>query len=165
MSNLATESLRRKRIARVAAVQALYNRSVLSSQLSAEKLATHVSEQWRDSIAEKEEDWGDEAPEQALLQEVISGVMKNEADIDATLRTVIKENWRPERMSPVMLNILRCAIYELQHHTERKDAILLDEYVSIAAGFFDDPELGFIHSALQRLAQSLRAPDMAEKDA
>lgn len=167
MAHLTTESLRRKRAARLAAVQALYNRQVTESPLSAEKLAEQVSSQWRDSLTAQEAEWpGDELPEQALLKEIITGVIAHEAAIDHSMGSVIKENWRPERISPVMRNILRCAIYELQHHTERKDAILIDEYASIAAGFFDESELGFVHSALQRLAQSLRAPDnIAEKDA
>jgi len=167
MHALTTESLRRKRAARLAAMQALYNRQVTDSPLSAERLAEQVSSQWRDSLAAKEAEWpGDELPEQALLKEVITGVMRHEADIDAHIGSVIKESWRPERISPVMRNILRCAIYELQHHTERKDAVLIDEYATIAASFFDDSEIGFVHSALQRLAQSLRAPDnIAEKDA
>lgn len=150
-------SLRRKRSARIAAVQALYNRSIVNSKLAPEKLATQITEQWRDSIANKEEEWPDtELPEVALLSELLAGVMEHQESIDTTMRSVIKENWKPERMSPVMLSVLRCAIYELQHQKQREAAIILDEYVTIAGGFFDDPELGFIHSALQRLAGELR---------
>lgn len=150
-------SIRRKRNARIAAIQALYNRSILNSTLAPEKLAAQITEQWRDSIATGEAEWpSDELPEAALLTELISGVSEQQERIDTVMRGIIKENWKPERMSPVMLSVLRCAIYELGERQDRDAAIILDEYVTIASGFFDDPELGFIHSALQRLAGDLR---------
>ena len=77
--------------------------------------------------------------------------------MDEKLGSVIKDNWNTERMDPVMLAILRCATYELAFKPDRKTAVIVDEYVSIASGYFDGNELGFVHSALQQLVPILRS--------
>lgn len=152
------ESLRRKRSARIAAIQGLYNRDVLNSTLPLEKHIEQLISQWRDSIAAKDEEWpSDDMPERAMLTDLLSGVCEHKKSIDESMATVIKDNWKPERMGAVMTAVLRCAIYELTHKTERKTAVIIDEYVSIASDFLDDNQLAYVNSAIHQLAESLRA--------
>lgn len=152
------ESIQRKRAARMAAIQGTYNIAVSGSKIGLDALSTQLQEQWRDSIAHDDAEWPmDAQPEQALLNDVLQGTHTHREAIDAAIAPTLKENWKPERMSAVMMAILRCATYELLHHHERSSAMLLDEYVSLAAGFFDNPELGFIHSALQQIAAQHRS--------
>jgi len=151
------ESIQRKRAARMAAIQGIYNLTVTESKITMDKLSTQLQQQWHDSIAHQDAEWPiDAQPEQALLNDILQGVQSHKEAIIEAVRPTIKANWKPERMSPVMMAILHCAAYELLQHTERNTAMLIDEYVTLAAGFFDDPELGFVHSALQQIAQSHR---------
>lgn len=150
-------SLRKKRSARLAAIQGIYNLAITGSKKPTEKLYQSLMDQWSDSIASQDEEWpSDDMPDTGLLRKLLDGVTQHQHDIDEALKSVVKENWKPERMDPVILAALRCAIYELQHHLELDKAVILDEYVSIAKGFTDDAELGFVHSALQSLATQLR---------
>lgn len=151
------ESLRRKRSARMAAVQALYSHAISDTKPSADKLIAQLKDQWSESIAADDAEWpSDDAPEQSMLSDVVSGTLTHLDDINAILDSAIKENWRSERMDPVMVAVLRCAVYELKHKPERKAEVILDEYVTIASGYFDGQELGFVHSALQQLAPGIR---------
>ena len=43
------------------------------------------------------------------------------------------------------------------YHPKLKPAIIINEYVGIAAEFFDAPETGFINGVLQEISTSLRA--------
>jgi len=159
MSELPRESLRRKRSARTAAVQRLYSLSMQQTRPAIDTLVNSLMEQWKDSIQSEEEGYSDEdMPDRVLLHRILLGATQHSARIDEALPLVIKENWTIERMNPVVLATLRCATYELLYLTDTKAPILLDEYVTIASSFTDNPELGFVHSALQTLARALR-PD------
>jgi transcription antitermination protein NusB len=156
MSLHARESLRRKHCSRMAAVQALYSHAMSEHKPSAEKLFTQLVTQWKESAGVDEEWPAQDKPEQSLLRDVIEGCLEHLESIDTHLQEVIKDNWRSERMDPVLIAILRCAVYELAYRAERKTAVIIDEYVSIASGYFDGQELGFVHSALQQLLPHLR---------
>ena len=160
------ESLRRKRAARIAAVQAVYTYMMRDKPPKLSILLDHVTQQWRDSIAAKDEEWPMmDMPENAMFVNVTSGTIEHMAVIDAHIQSRIKENWKPERMDPVMRALLRCAVYELDFEMDRKTHVILDEYVTIAGGFFDGQELGYIHSALQQLAPVLRGDQASETTA
>lgn len=150
------ESLRRKRAARMAAVQALYSYAVSEPKPQAGALVAQLQTQWKESAAQDAEWPGEDLPEKTMLHDVVTGALARLAEIDATLSGIIKDNWRSERMDPVMLAILRCAVYELACKPERKTEVILDEYVTIAGGYFEGQELGYIHSALQQIAPEVR---------
>ncbi len=151
-------SIQRKRSARMAAIQGLYNLAVTGAKTPLPVLREQLLQQWKDSIAHQDSEWPSDAqPEHALLDDLLQGVATHRESIDVTLNSIIKDNWKTERMSPVMLATLRCAIYELTHHPERPTAIIIDEYVTITSGFFDNPELGFVNSALHQLSEQLRS--------
>lgn len=156
MSQQPRESLRRKHASRMAAVQALYSHSISDGKPNAEKLFNQLIMQWAES-AGKDAEWpADDKPEQALLRDIISGTLEHLSEIDATLGGVIKDNWRTERMDPVLIALLRCATYELAYKPERKIPVIVNEYTTIASGYFDGNELGFVHSALQQIIPILR---------
>lgn len=157
MSELDRESLRRKRCARVAAIQGIYNFTLTGSIASSTTLFNNLMSQWQQSAHEQDEEWPvDDMPEGALLKKILSGVIDHGEQINAALKSVIKENWKPERMDPVMIASLRCAIYELMHHPDMRTPTLVDEYVTITKDFTDDNELAFFNSALQTLVTQLR---------
>ncbi|MAR55692.1 MAG: hypothetical protein CMM93_00770 [Rickettsiales bacterium] len=154
------ESLRRKRASRIAAVQALYTYAIREKPPLPAKLLEQITAQWQDSVQAQDSEWPmTDKPENALLEAVLLGTLSHLETIDTHIQLRIKENWKAERMDPVMRAVLRCAVYELAYFPERKTHMLLDEYVTIASGFFDGQELGYIHSALQQLAGDLRASD------
>lgn len=158
--SLPRESLRRKRSARIAAVQALYSYAMSANRPTADGLIAQLQTQWQESIAARDAEWpGEDLPEQSMLRDVISGVLGHLQAIDEQLQAVIREDWRDARMDPVMIALFRCATYELAYRTDRKLPMLIDEYVTIASGFFEENNLSYIHSALQRLGQQLRQGD------
>ena len=153
----ASVSLRRKRAARIAAVQGLYGRELMQSTQSPEKLLDQLMQQWQESIDRNDEEWpGSDLPERAMLADLLEGVIAHLTALDERIAVLLKENWKQERMDPIMVATLRAACYELCYKPDRKAAIILNEYVTIASGFLGESELAFTHSALQRLAADAR---------
>ncbi len=66
-------------------------------------------------------------------------------------------NWRVDRMAVVDRNILRLAAYELRF-TDTPAPVVLDEAVSLARRFGDDPSPAFVNGILDAIAHSVRPP-------
>ena len=152
------KSLQKKRAARLAAVQALYHRSVMDQKgRPANRFIDDMLLQWEGLSQGKDEEWDtDITPDRSLLTRIVEGVVAEEKNLEPHVEQVIKEGWREDRMSPILTATLYCAAYELAHRTDTKVPIIVDEYTSLAAEFFDEPELGYTHSALFQLADVLR---------
>ena len=70
---------------------------------------------------------------------------------------MLAEGWRIERLSETMRALLRVAAFEAALADAPPVEILVNEYVDIAAGFFDEKEIGFVNGAVDRLAREARA--------
>lgn len=151
------KSLREKHSARLAAVQALYNADVVKSTKTVEQLVRMIMDQWQDPSNKTDDEWEvKDKPHKTLLLSLVQGVTDHLAEINAQVDSVIKSDWKQERMSPILVAVLQCSIYELQFKPDVKTPIIVDEYTSIVQQFFDEPELGFMHSALRQLAERIR---------
>jgi N utilization substance protein B len=151
-------SLLKKHAARAAAVQCLYLRSYEpAAALSAEEIITRVLE-----MQENEADESVEfavAPDMKLLRGIVSGSGSEAAVLEERLGVALGARWAGERLTPLMKAILRAAMYELLYHRELKPAIVLDEYVSLAADYFAAQETNLLNGLLQELARAARASD------
>ncbi|MCI5049267.1 MAG: hypothetical protein MRY32_02920 [Rickettsiales bacterium] len=151
------ESLRRKRSARLAAIQSLYSEQITERKHSIDQMVDTILAQWKDSIASQDDEWPtDDLPEPSLLKRLISGVCSQLETIDPMIEKVLHDDWKIDRMDPVLVACLRCAAIELLEQPNRASAIIIDEYTHIASGFSENPELGFMHSAIQQLAANIR---------
>ena len=147
-------SLKKKRLARLAAIQALYHRFVMDSPRSAQQLTDDMLLQFG---AVQNEDWNPETtPDKPLLLALLSGVLEEFEALGGHITPILREDWKEERISPIIRAILYLAAYEFAFRAQSKSPVINDEYTLLAAEFFDNPELGFVHSALKRLEAALR---------
>jgi N utilization substance protein B len=141
------DSLRKKHAARIAAVQILYERAMLNHKAKADKL---INDYLRESADDAE--WNENSPDKSWLKKLIHGTLDNAERIEPKLEAMIGEEWSKERLSPVILALLRCAIYEITYQTALKPAIIIDEYVTIAHAFVDEKDSAFVNGALHKLS-------------
>ena len=52
--------------------------------------------------------------------------------------------------------IMRSAGYEIQRRPDVPALVIIDQYVSIAADFFEGKEPGFVNGALDKMAKAVR---------
>ena len=69
----------------------------------------------------------------AFARELVAGVRKNRAEIDARLKE-IAANWSLKRMAATDRNVLRLGAYELLH-TDTPPRVAVDEAVELAKRF------------------------------
>ena len=86
-----------------------------------------------------------------FAEELVQGVLANEAAIDERIRSV-STNWKLERMALVDRNILRIAAYELMYRTEIPRKVSLNEAIEIAKRFGTEDSSSFINGILDKIA-------------
>ena len=127
---------------RVAAVQYLYAWSINPPDNAVDDLRIFFEgmEQPRDHYA--------------FGEELIDGVIKNQAGIDAQIR-VLAQNWEFERIAKIDLAILRIAMFEMLHRTDIPPVVSINEAIDISKEFSNADSKRFINGILDRLKDQL----------
>jgi len=90
---------------------------------------------------------GDDARE--FTETLVAGVQDNLPAIDAAIGAASR-NWRLERMARVDRNLLRLAVYELQHAGDVPPKVAINEAIEIAKRFGTADSPSFINGILDR---------------
>jgi len=141
-------------VARLAAVQALYQMEV--SGVGVEAVIREFSEHRFDRVMEGEDSPSMAAADEIFFAEVVRGVVEHQRDIDTTIVKRLASGWRLERLDATVRAILRSGAFELTYRSDVPSEVVLDEYVELAKSFFEGPEPGFVNGALDGVAQDVR---------
>jgi transcription antitermination protein NusB len=147
---------RRRTVARLAAVQALYQLE-LNPALGAEAV---VSEFARYRLGRELE--GEELAEAdpAFFANIVRGVAADQERLDREISAALVEDWPLGRIDSVLRAILRAGAWELADRRDVPPRVSVSEYTSIAHAFFTGKEPAMANGVLDRLARTLRAEDM-----
>jgi N utilization substance protein B len=138
-------------VARLAAVQALYQMEV--SSVGAEAVIREFSEHRFDRDLEDMTLAGADEP---FFADLVRGVVAHQGEVDKAVVKRLAQNWRLERIDATVRAILRAGAYELTHRADVPKEVVIDEYVELAKSFFEGPEPGFVNGALDGVAQDVR---------
>ena len=86
--------------------------------------------------------------------ELIHGVVKNQAGIDAQIK-VLAQNWEFERIAKIDLAILRIAMFEMLHRKDIPPVVSINEAIDISKQFSNADSKRFINGILDRLKDQL----------
>jgi len=142
---------RARTIARLAAVQALYQMDI--SGAGSEAVIREFSDHRFDADIEGEV--LAEADE-AYFADIVRGVVANQVEIDRAVVRRLAEGWRLERLDATVRAILRAGAWELAHSPDVPLEVVIDEYVELAKAFFDAAEARFVNAALDGIARDVR---------
>jgi N utilization substance protein B len=87
-------------------------------------------------------------------EEIIDGVIKNQAGIDAQIK-VLAQNWEFERIAKIDLAILRIAMFEMLHRKDIPPVVSINEAIDISKQFSNADSKRFINGILDRLKDQL----------
>ena len=147
---------RRRSIARLAAVQALYQFELNPGAV----VEAVIREFVRDRLGrEIDGDLYGEADEE-LFADIVRGVAANRERLDETVSAALSEEWPLARLETLLRLILEAGAYELVHCPDIPPRVTMSEYVAIAYAFFSGKEPGLANGVLDRLARSLRGADL-----
>ena len=142
---------RARSAARLAAVQALYQRHMENTAT-----AKLLDEFHQHRLGAEIEDDQYEDAEVDFFDDVVSGVIARLEEIDAALVAKLAEGWTLARLDKTMLQILRCGTYELMARNDVPKAAAISEYVDVAHAFFDAREAKFVNGVLDAVAKDVR---------
>lgn len=85
---------------------------------------------------------------------LVTKVFSLKKDIDEKLTQYFDGSWNVDRMDATLINILRCAYVEFNYFSRIPLNVVISEYTNISACFFNDSEINFVNSFLDRLSKS-----------
>jgi N utilization substance protein B len=138
-------------VARLAAVQALYQQQMENTALTRlldefhmHRLGKEIEE---DQYADAEVDFFDD---------IVTGVDARRDEIDELLQSKLADGWKIARLDKTMVQILRCGTYELLARADISKKIVISEYIDVAHAFFDDKEAKFVNGVLDSVGKAVR---------
>jgi N utilization substance protein B len=148
---------RKRSLARLAAVQALYQ-----IDLSGGEPAPVITEFRKHRLGREidGEQYGE--ADAALFADIVEGTVMRQAEIDRVLSAALTPDWPLERLETVLRAVLRAGAYELLARQDVPARVAISEYIDIAHAFFAGKEPGLVNGVLDRLAHELRAGDLDE---
>lgn len=150
-TSMSKSDRRARTVARLAAVQALYQMEL--SGVGVEAVVREFSDHRFDSDIEGEP-LG--AADEEFFGEIVRGVVAGQAVIDKAVVKRLADGWRLERLDATVRAILRSGAYELAHKPDVPKEVVIDEYVELAKAFFDPAEAKFVNACLDGIARDVR---------
>jgi len=144
---MSAKSHQARSVARLAAVQALYQME--ASGIGSEAVVREFLEHRFDADLEGQP----LAPaDQAYFTAIVRGAVERQGEIDRAIVRRLAEGWRLERLDATVRAILRSGAYELIC-AQTPSEVVINEYVEVAKCFFEGPEPAFVNGALDAIAR------------
>lgn len=148
---LSSAEKRARTVARLAAVQALYQMEI--SGVGVEAVVREFSDHRFETDLEGEPlAEGDKA----YFGDLVRGAVTDQVEVDRAIVKRLATGWRLERLDATLRAVLRAGAWELKARAEVPVEVLVDEYVEIAKAFFDEAEAKFVNAALDGVARDVR---------
>jgi len=142
---------RSRSAARLAAVQALYQRDMEGTPVP------RLLKEFHDHrLGATIEDATYLDAEQGFFDDIVQGVEARQADVDAQIARRLASGWTLERLDRPMRAILRAGAYELLARKDVPVGSVISEYVDVAKAFYDKRDTGFVNGLLDAIAKDAR---------
>lgn len=141
---------RSRTVARVAAVQALYQCE--QSGDNAETVLNQFLRHRRVSSSASFEDGDIPDADLALLESIVRGATREQDRIDHLIANALPEQWPLARLDPVLRAVLRAAVFEMTG-TDTPDRVVINEYMDVAHGFFFGDEPRMVNGVLDAVSR------------
>jgi transcription antitermination protein NusB len=148
----------KKRQSRLAAIQALYQASY--GEMSAPAIAEDYLKNGFDLLIEDGNE-GEKRKASAiadieLFRNIVSGVAKEEVSLDEMITGSLSAGVSGGRLERIIKTILRAGVYELIHHQDTHQGVIINDYVDIARSFYSGKEPALINAILDGISKKIR---------
>lgn len=142
----------RRRLARVAAIQVLYQSAMTRTRVPA------VAKQFEEHRLGEDIDGLALDVDLGFFRRLTRGIATDAAALTLLVQEALQKR-QFGRLEYVLQAILLAGAYELQALTDVPPRATIDEYTEIAAAFFDEGERSLVNAVLDRLAHRMRPDD------
>jgi transcription antitermination factor NusB len=92
--------------------------------------------------------------DQDFFCKLIMVTKENCLKIDEIISNNLSDNWKVNRLDPVIICILQLGIAELLYLTDIPPKVVLNEYIEISKAFFQKNEVAFVNGLLNSVANA-----------
>ncbi len=150
--------LPKRRAARLAAVQALYQ-----VEAGGQDPARVVREFREHRLARLLEPFmpGARSPrvDREWFEHLVCGAWSRRQELDALISEALSADWSLERCGYLLRACLRAGTFELVACPEVPTGVIVNEYIEIAKLFFSGEEPAFVNAVLDRIARRIRVKE------
>ncbi|MEP7222376.1 MAG: transcription antitermination factor NusB [Novosphingobium sp.] len=150
-----TTNSKARAVARLAAVQAVYQHDMEGTQLPRlldefhqHRLGGEIDDEVDDTLYAEAEG--------AFFDDLVSGTIARRDEIDALIEGKLAQGWKLARLDKTMLQVLRVGTYELLARADVPTGAAINEYIDVARAFFDTREAKFVNGILDAVAKAVR---------
>ena len=143
-----------RHLGRIIALQTLYEQEF---RLSCGDKKLNVDDILRRNVKR----YHDTIEDQAFIKELVNGVLKEQANLDAILQPVAPD-WPIDQIARMDRIVLRMGVYELLHVVSTPHKVAINEAVELAKAFGSENSSKFVNGVLgtvQRQQHPEEAPD------
>jgi N utilization substance protein B len=148
---------RKRTVARLAAVQALYQ-----IDLSGTKPEAVIAEFIKHRLGREVDGHNYGEADAVLFADIVRGTTTRQEELDRALAGALTREWPLARLETVLRAILRAGAYELTARPDIPARVAISEYLDVAHAFYAGKEPGLVNGVLDRLAHGLRPGDLDE---
>lgn len=146
----------RRRAARLAAVQALYDMEVGGHSVR------EAIDNFRHRGGSADLDGEMMLADGEFFAELVQGVSASTEDFDGMIAGAIEKGRKVESLEVLLRAILRAGAYEMARRDDIDPPVVISEYLTVAAAFYERAETSFVNGVLDRLAKVLRSDALPE---
>ena len=154
----------RRKAARLAAVQALYQIDLNQTELTGIGVETVVGEFVKHRLGEEIDGAKFVAADPQLFSDIVRGAAHRRTEVDGVLSSALEPRFQLDRLELLLRAILRAGAYEMFVHNDIHPRILISEYVDVAHAFFAGREPGMVNGVLDHVARALRPDELSQPD-
>ena len=150
---------KRRRAARLAAIQALYQMELADepSKRVIRQFLDHRFSQGSDLQVDHHSGTGKPRVDEKFFEDIAHGTVSFQSDIDILIADNLPKTWPLRRLHATLRALLRVASYELLRRPDIPALVIISEYVGLSGQFFDGKEPAMVNGVLDSVAKSVRA--------
>ena len=143
-------------VARLAAVQALYQMDVGGSTLPGV-----IAEFEAHRLGREVEGETMRPADAAFFRSLVGGVVDAQRTVDPVIHAALPPTWPLARIDVTLRAIMRCGVFELLSRRDVPARVVISEYVDVARAFFSGDEPGLVNGVLDCVARGERPDEVA----
>lgn len=154
---MSKKQLNSKSIARIAAIQALYQYSNYEEN-NVQKSINQIIDFYKSKDINKDYEIADKdnikvKPSYNYMKDIVTLTSENITDIDDIISKYLSKDFTVEKLPKLLLAILRAGVCEITYFPETPKKIILNEYTDIASDMIAENEVGFVNSLLDKYSK------------
>lgn len=151
--------LNSKSIARIAAIQTIYQYETLDRTVDINTLLTNVINFYKDNDVKSDHEINSLSnlklkPSISYMNELVEFTSNNLVQVDKIIEEHLSAEWTLEKLPKLLLAILRVSVSEIKYFPETPRKVVINEYTDIASEMVDDSQVGFVNSLLDKYAEN-----------